>query len=77
MAVKIRLKETGKSNARGYRIVAIDESKKRDGKVIETLGYTSPQDPDKALAVRQDRLDFWIKTGATLTAAAAKLLGHS
>lgn len=72
MSVKIRLKQTGKRNAKSYRIVAVDESKKRDGRVIEELGAVSVK--GVVINLKQERLDHWLKVGATKTAGATKIL---
>mgnify|MGYP001559736220 CR=1 FL=1 len=72
MSVKIRLKQIGKRNARMFRIVAVDESKKRDGAVIEELGVSLTH--GSSLNVKKDRIDYWKKTGARLSLAVQKLL---
>ena len=43
MAVRIRLKRMGKIHAAQYRVVVVDSRKKRDGRVIEEVGYYDPQ----------------------------------
>lgn len=74
MSVKIRLKQTGKRNARMFRIVAIDESKKRDGKVIEELGVVYSLSKVNNFSLNRKRLDFWLAEGARTSATVAKLL---
>jgi len=64
MAVKIRLAKVGKPKKKKYhfRIVAIEESKPRDGQYLEALGY---YDPSKNLiSIKKDRIDYWISKGA-------------
>jgi small subunit ribosomal protein S16 len=78
MAVKIRFKQTGKRNAHTFRVVAVDESKKRDGAVIEELGFVNASSPKKPLIqLTHDRIQYWIKLGAKPTAAVEKLLSPS
>lgn len=72
MAVKIRLKQTGKINARHYRLVAVDESKKRDGRVIEELGSITDKGEIKNL--NKERIEYWTKVGAKPTTGALKFL---
>lgn len=72
MAVKIRLKQIGRRNRRQFRIVAVDESKKRDGAVIEELGMTS--DRIKATNLKKNRIDYWLKLGAKATGSVSKIL---
>lgn len=74
MAVKIRLKQLGSANRRCYRVVAVDESKKRDGAVIETLGAYNPLVKPVQISLKKDRIEFWQKQGAILTEAVKKLL---
>lgn len=66
----------GKRDQPVYRIVVADESTKRDGKVIETLGNYNPKAKDM---VRIDRTmyDAWRKKGAQPTIAVRKLLEGS
>ena len=75
MAVKIRLKQTGSRNRRTYRVVAVDESKKRDGAVIETLGFVNPLVKPNQVSLKRDRVDYWLGVGAQLTPGTKKLLG--
>ena len=72
--VKIRLSRTGKRNAPSYRIVVMDSRYKRDGRVIETLGFYDPKTKPETVKFDQKRLDYWISKGAQLTEAVKKLL---
>ncbi len=74
MAVKIRLKQTGSRNRRTFRIVAVDESKKRDGKVIEELGSVNPLIKPTGVQINEDRLAYWQSQGALCTASVTKIL---
>ena len=42
LAVRLRLKRTGRKNRAHFRIVAIDSRVKRDGKTLEDLGSYDP-----------------------------------
>lgn len=64
MAVKIRLTRIGKKNQPMYRLVAIDEHKKRDGKAIEILGSYNPFLKKNHIDLKKDRLDYWLSVGA-------------
>lgn len=77
MAVKIRLKQTGKRNNRRYRVVVVDESKKRDGLVIEELGAVETSPKPTLINLNQERLDYWKRLGAQTTSAVEKLLQNS
>lgn len=77
MSVKIRLARFGKKGYPVYRIVAIDEHKKRDGRAIETLGSYDPHNKTNFLEVKKDRVDYWLSVGATCTTTVKNLLHHS
>ncbi len=76
MSVKIRLKQIGKRDQRGYRIVAVDESAKRDGKVIEVIGHITPGSKPPAVTLKKDRYDYWMSVGAQLTDGTRKILSN-
>lgn len=65
MAVKLRLARFGKRGRPLYRLVAIDEHKKRNGRAIEILGEYDPQKVTNKLDVVKDRLKYWLSVGAT------------
>lgn len=74
MAVKIRLARMGKKNKPFYRIVAIDESAKRNGKVVENLGYYNPEKNSPKIKVNEKSLKLWLSLGAQPTTPVRKLL---
>lgn len=62
MAVKIRLRRTGKRNAPSHRIVVVDGRSPRDGRFIEIIGYYDPR--NKREEVDVERADYWVSQGA-------------
>lgn len=76
MAVKIRLARFGKTGHALYRLVAIDEHKKRDGEAIEILGNYDPHQKVKSekLKVKSERIKYWLSVGAKPTKTVAGLL---
>ncbi|MGE0207337.1 MAG: 30S ribosomal protein S16, partial [Candidatus Babeliales bacterium] len=66
MAVKIRLSRIGKKNAPQYRIVAVDERKKRDGEYLDNLGTYEPI-AHKIVQLHEDRIKDWLSKGAIMT----------
>lgn len=74
MAVKIRLKLTGKRNARTFRVIAIDESKKRNGRVIEELGFININSKPIQKIINAERLAYWQGKGAQMTSGAKKFI---
>ncbi len=72
--LKIRLTQTGTTNRKTYRIIAIEEGKRRDGKAVETLGYYNPLVTPAQIVIKKDRVAYWVSQGAQLTPAVEKLL---
>src|ERR1043165_5710382 len=65
MAVRIRLTRTGRLNRPFYRIGVYDSRTRRDGRIIEQLGYYDPLLSTGTLwKLDRDRLQFWINRGA-------------
>ncbi len=64
--VRLRMKRTGRTNRPFYRISAIDQRTRRDGKVIEALGWYDPiaKDPAKQIEINLDRVKYWLSVGA-------------
>ena len=79
MAVKIRLKRTGRRNRPFYRLTAMDVRKARDGRVIEELGLYDPLASDQAqqLRLKRDRIEYWLGVGAQPTETVRSLLKRS
>lgn len=66
MAVRIRMKQMGRTHRHYYRIVAIDHRQPRDGKVIEELGTYDPHVTNKDARVKliPSRIKYWQSVGA-------------
>ncbi|MDO5026136.1 MAG: 30S ribosomal protein S16 [Trueperella sp.] len=64
MAVKIRLKRMGKIREPHYRVVVVDARKKRDGRVIEEIGYYNPNEEPSVIDINSERAQYWISVGA-------------
>ncbi|OGE71873.1 30S ribosomal protein S16 [Candidatus Daviesbacteria bacterium RIFOXYD1_FULL_41_10] len=67
MAVKIRLMRIGAKKRPFYRVVAVDERRKRTGAYIELLGTYNPLTEPHEIILKKDRIDYWIKNGAQLS----------
>ena len=76
MAVKLRLKRTGRRHLPCYRLNAIDSRAPRDGRVIEELGLYDPlqKQPDKQISFKRERIEYWLGVGAQPTKTVANLL---
>lgn len=72
--VKIRLTQTGTTNRKTYRIIVIEEGKRRDGKAIENLGYFNPLVKPPQIVIDRERIVYWQSKGAQVTPAVEKLL---
>ena len=66
MAVRIRMKQMGRTHRHYYRIVAIDHRQPRDGRAIEELGTYDPHVPDpvKGITLVPARIKYWQSVGA-------------
>lgn len=74
MSVRIRLQRIGRPKRAYYRVVAIDQRAKRNGKPIEILGQYDPVLTENKLSVKMERVNYWIKTGAKPSDTVASLL---
>lgn len=71
--VKIKLSRSGKKNQPSYRFVVQEAKSKRDGRVIETLGYYLPLESPAVVKLERDRYQYWIQKGAQPTDTVSKL----
>lgn len=64
--VRIRMSRSGRPHRPFYRINAVDSRVKRDGKVIENLGWFNPvaNKDEKNLEINVDRVKYWLSKGA-------------
>lgn len=76
MALKIRLRQQGRTNRAFYRLVVTDTRSPRDGKYVEMLGWYNPieSEQEKMLNIDTARVEHWLSMGAQLTDRAALLV---
>ncbi len=75
MSVRLRLKRLGSTHRPYYRLVSVDQRRKRDGAVIEELGTYNPLvADDKQLDVKTERCEYWLSVGAQPSETVAALL---
>ena len=72
MAVKIRLRRTGKRNAACHRIVVADGRSPRDGRFIEIIGVYDPRHQTETVDL--ERADYWIGNGAQPSETVAAII---
>ena len=74
MAVKIRLKRTGKTKAPSYRVVIAEASFPRDGRFIDSIGWYNPRSEPSVIEIDEEKALKWLKNGAQPTEAVVTLL---
>lgn len=74
MATKIKLTRMGMKKQPTYRVVIQEARSKRDGKYLENLGLYDPRTNPPTVQIKADRVDFWLKNGATPTDSVGRLL---
>ena len=74
MAVRLRLKRTGKKKQPSYRVVAVDSRKPRDGRVLEIIGTYDPRQEPSAVSIVNERAVHWLRHGAQPSETVSKLL---
>ncbi len=75
--VKIRLKRGGAKKKPHYRVIAIDERARRDGRALEYLGTYDPIQSPPKIDLQKERIDHWLGQGAQLSPAVKSLLKRS
>lgn len=77
MALKIRLRQQGRTNRLTYRLVVADSRLPRDGKYLEKLGHYDPHlDGDNDATIAEERIQFWLEQGAELSEKARALIAR-
>ena len=74
MAVVIRLARAGAKKKPYYHVVATDSRNPRDGKFIEAIGAYDPNENPEKVEFNQERLEHWLKSGATPSETVAGLM---
>ncbi len=64
--MRIRLFRTGTIKRPSYRIVAMDQRRQRQGRVLEVLGTYQPR-LDNQVTLKLESLDRWLSEGAQQT----------
>lgn len=70
--VKLRLKRFGKKREVSYRIVAIQNNARRDGRPLEELGFYNPRTDETRLNVPE--IVKWLQNGAQPTETVRSIL---
>lgn len=64
MAVVIRLARHGAKKKPFYRIVVADSESPRDGRYLENVGSYNPLLDPARVALKSERIQYWIDNGA-------------
>lgn len=70
--VRIRLSRTGVKRKPYYRIVAVDERKKRGSVPLEVIGFWHPKTGAKK--INKESIKKWVERGAKVTPAVSAIL---
>jgi len=77
MAVRIRLKRIGKNPKKRphFRIAVFDETRGRDSRFIEELGFYNPI--SGAVKLNNQRLFYWLQNGAQASEQVKRIIKKS
>jgi small subunit ribosomal protein S16 len=74
LAVRIRLRRTGKKKQASYRVVVADQRSPRDGRFVENIGHYNPRTDPATFEIDEERARYWLSKGAQPSDAVARLL---
>jgi small subunit ribosomal protein S16 len=74
MAVRIRLRRVGRKKQPSYRIVVTESENPRGGAYLDTLGYYNPRSKPAELRIDLQKVDEWIKRGASMSETTENLV---
>ena len=72
--LRIRLSRVGAKKQPSYRIVVADVESKRDGRIVERIGFYNPRVEPIEYTVEEDRALYWLSVGAQPSDAVRRLL---
>ncbi|HUS94103.1 MAG TPA: 30S ribosomal protein S16 [Patescibacteria group bacterium] len=72
--LRIRLTRVGAKKQPSYRIVVADVESKRDGRIVERIGFYNPRVEPLEYDVAEDRALYWLSVGAQPSDAVRRLL---
>lgn len=73
----IRLARFGAKKSPTYRIVVIDKVRARDSRAVEVVGTYNPVVRPKAVNLKHDRIEHWMKNGAQPSDTVARLIRNN
>lgn len=77
--VRIRMQRLGRRHRPFFRINAIDQRTRRNGRVIEPLGWYDPlaTEEGKIMELKGERIQYWLSQGAQPSETVEDLLGKN
>lgn len=72
--VKICLSRFGKKKQPTYRVIVVDKRRDPWGGYLENLGTYNPLTKPKTVALKEDRVRFWLERGAAPSTTVWNLL---
>ena len=77
--VRIRMQRLGRTHRPFYRINAIDQRTRRNGRVLEALGHYDPmcKDEDKQIVLKVEEIKVWLAKGAQPSDTVRDMLGRA
>jgi len=77
MALKIRLRQQGRTNRQTYRLVVTDIRNPRDGKYLEMIDWYNPfGNTNDSNQINIKRINYWVGQGAQITVSAQSLISR-
>ncbi len=75
--VRLRLLRAGAKKRPYYRIIAIDQRKKRDGRALEFLGAYDPKMDPPMVTLNLESVDRWMALGAQMAPTVKTLVAQA
>lgn len=70
----IRLARTGARKQPHYRVVVIEKARARNGRSLEVVGTYNPRSTPASVALKRDRIEYWVSKGAKMSDRVSKLV---
>lgn len=73
----IRLARVGARKQPQYRIVVIEKARARNGRPVEVVGTYNPRTNPASIAMKRDRVEYWMSKGAQMSERVNKLFSKA
>jgi small subunit ribosomal protein S16 len=74
MPVSIRLTRGGAKKKPFYRVIVSDSRNRRDGRVLDIVGFFNPKNREESITLKMDKIKAWVEKGGQLSPAVKKLI---